>query len=111
MKKQIGLFTAILFAVSTLMVGCKTEVHTHTFAEEQTSDERFVLISAGNFQMGSEKGESDNKLVHEVTITKPFYMGKYEVTQEEYEKYCSYGNNSPSAGYGVGDNFPAYFVS
>ncbi len=39
MKKQIGLFTAILFAVSTLMVGCKSEVHTHTFAEEWTSDE------------------------------------------------------------------------
>ncbi len=34
MKKQIGLFTAILFVVSTLMVGCKAEVHEHTFAEE-----------------------------------------------------------------------------
>ena len=39
MKKQIGLFTAILFAVSTLMVGCKAEVHEHTFAEEWSSDE------------------------------------------------------------------------
>ncbi len=38
MKKQIGLFAAILFAVSTLMVGCKAEVHTHTFAEEWSSD-------------------------------------------------------------------------
>ena len=39
MKKQIGLFTAILFAVSTLMVSCSPEVHTHTFAEEWSSDE------------------------------------------------------------------------
>ena len=39
MKKQIGLFTAILFAVSTLMMACKAEVHTHTFAEEWTKDE------------------------------------------------------------------------
>ena len=39
MKKQIGLFTAILFAVSTLMMACKAEVHTHTFAEEWSSDE------------------------------------------------------------------------
>ena len=39
MKKQIGIFTALLFAVSTLMVGCKAEVHTHTFAEEWSSDE------------------------------------------------------------------------
>ena len=39
MKKQIGLFTAILFAVSTLMVSCSSEVHEHTFAEEWTYDE------------------------------------------------------------------------
>ena len=41
MKKQIGLFTAILFAVSTLMMACKAEVHTHTFAEEWKTDENF----------------------------------------------------------------------
>ena len=39
MKKQIGLFTAILFAVSTLMMACKAEVHTHTFSSKWTSDE------------------------------------------------------------------------
>ncbi len=39
MKKQIGLFTAILFAVSTLMVSCSQEGHEHTFASEWTSDE------------------------------------------------------------------------
>ena len=39
MKKQIVLFTAILFAVSTLMVSCSPEVHEHTFAEEWSSDE------------------------------------------------------------------------
>ena len=39
MKKQNSLFTAILFAESTLMMACKAEVHTHTFAEEWSSDE------------------------------------------------------------------------
>ncbi len=39
MKKQIGLFTAILFAVSTLMMACKAEVHTHTFSSKWTGDE------------------------------------------------------------------------
>ena len=74
--------------------------------------EGFVLIPAGTFQMGSTAGDSDEKPVHEVTITKDFYMGKYEVTQAEYEKYCSYtGSNSPSSSYGDGDNYPAYFVS
>ena len=74
--------------------------------------EGFVLIPAGTFQMGSKDGEDSNKPVHEVTITKPFYMGKYEVTQAEYEKYCSYtGSNSPNSSYGDGDNYPAYYVS
>ena len=72
---------------------------------------RFVLISVGTFQMGSNVGYSNNKPVHEVTITKPFYMGKYEVTQAEYEKYCSYGSSSPSSDKGDGDNYPAYYVS
>ena len=73
--------------------------------------ENFVLIPAGTFQMGSTAGKDYNKPVHEVTITKDFYMGKYEVTQAEYEKYCSYGGSKPSSSYGDGDNYPAYYVS
>ena len=48
-----------------------------------------VLIPAGKFVMGSpasEKGHRVNETQHEVTITKPFYMGKYEVTQEQWEE-------------------------
>ena len=71
----------------------------------------FVLIPAGTFQMGSEAGYSENQPVHQVIITKSFYMGKYEVTQAEYEKYCSYGSSSPISYYGDGDNYPAYYVS
>jgi formylglycine-generating enzyme required for sulfatase activity len=47
-----------------------------------------LLIPDGNFMMGSdtlEKGRSDNETEHEVTLTKPFYIGKHEVTQEQYE--------------------------
>jgi len=48
----------------------------------------FVLIPAGKFIMGSpetEKDRLDNETQHEVTISKPFYMGRYEVTHEQYE--------------------------
>ena len=38
-----------------------------------------VLIPAGRFMMG------DPGKDHEVTITQPFYMAKYEVTQEQWE--------------------------
>jgi formylglycine-generating enzyme required for sulfatase activity len=40
-----------------------------------------VLIPAGEFQMGSYEGGDDERPVHRVRITEPFYMGKYEVTQ------------------------------
>ena len=56
-----------------------------------------VLIPAGKFMMGSKKNPVDpfskikveqplaNELPqHEVTFAKPFYMGKYEVTQEQW---------------------------
>jgi formylglycine-generating enzyme required for sulfatase activity len=45
----------------------------------------FVLIPAGSFMMGDEKGAPWEKPVHKVTITKPFYLGKYEVTQEQWQ--------------------------
>jgi formylglycine-generating enzyme required for sulfatase activity len=49
---------------------------------------RLVLIPAGSFTMGSPKsetGRSDNEgPQHQVTISKAFYMGVYEVTQPQY---------------------------
>ena len=53
-----------------------------------------VLIPAGKFMMGSpesEVGRKENETQHEVTLTKPFYMGKYEVTQEQWQAVM--GNN------------------
>lgn len=44
-----------------------------------------VLIPAGSFMMGSDKGEDNEKPVHKVTITKPFYMGRFSVTQEQWQ--------------------------
>ena len=46
----------------------------------------FVLISAGTFLMGSADGAApdDEKPQHRVTIGKPFYLGKYEVTQTQW---------------------------
>jgi formylglycine-generating enzyme required for sulfatase activity len=47
-----------------------------------------VLIPAGTFLMGSPTTEvrrKNDETQHQVTLTKPFYMGKYEVTQEQWE--------------------------
>jgi len=44
-----------------------------------------VLILPGSFDMGSEKGHLAEKPVHKVTIKKAFYIGMYEVTQEQWQ--------------------------
>ena len=58
---------------------------------------KLVLIHAGSFTMGSPEGDlgrNENETPHEVTISKSYYLGIYEVTQREYEKVI--GKN-PSA--------------
>jgi formylglycine-generating enzyme required for sulfatase activity len=53
----------------------------------------FVLIAAGALQMGSNDREAfnDEKPVHTVRLTQPFYLGKYEVTQSQWQTVM--GNN------------------
>ncbi len=54
------------------------------------------LIPAGEFLMGSPESEndrSDNERQHSVKVTNSFYLGMYEVTQEEFERVAK---RSPS---------------
>ncbi|MBP5358178.1 MAG: SUMF1/EgtB/PvdO family nonheme iron enzyme [Treponema sp.] len=46
-----------------------------------------------------------------ITIIPTLWACDHEVTQEEYEKYCSYATASPGENYGKGKNYPAYWVS
>ncbi|MEE8586367.1 MAG: SUMF1/EgtB/PvdO family nonheme iron enzyme [Acidobacteriota bacterium] len=54
----------------------------------------FVKIPAGEFDMGSNFGYRDEKPVRKVRISKPFQMGKYEVTQEQWKAVMM---NNPSS--------------
>ena len=52
------------------------------------------LIPAGIFMMGSPESEaerSDDETQHQVTISKPYYLGKYPVTQAQWQQVM--GNN------------------
>src|ERR1700730_7031578 len=44
-----------------------------------------VVVPAGKFMMGSDDGDEDEKPVHEVVIAKPFAVGKFEVTFDEFD--------------------------
>ena len=61
-----------------------------SFTDDITGME-FVLIPAGTFEMGSNNGDANEKPVHRVTISQPFYLGKYPVTQAQWETVI--GNN------------------
>ncbi len=48
---------------------------------------KLAQIPAGTFLMGSPRNEAerdDKEVRHEVTLTKPFHLGAYEVTQPQY---------------------------
>jgi len=70
-----------------------------------------VLIPAGTFTMGSplnEQNRDPDEAQHQVTLTKDFYIGKYEVTQAQWQAVM--GSN-PSRSFGIGSNYPVYNVS
>jgi formylglycine-generating enzyme required for sulfatase activity len=49
-----------------------------------------VVIPPGRFQMGDLRGDGDpdERPVRTVTIARPFALGRYEITFEEYERFC-----------------------
>jgi formylglycine-generating enzyme required for sulfatase activity len=55
----------------------------------------FILIQSGSFTMGADKNFEDADKIetpqHRVSISKPFYLGKYEVTQGQWTAVM--GNN------------------
>ena len=69
-------------------------VHTFTIVDDEMGPTytnsvgmEFVRIEPGAFMMGSNDGDYDEEPVHSVTISQPFYMGKYEVTNTQYEQF------------------------
>ncbi|MBI1391068.1 MAG: SUMF1/EgtB/PvdO family nonheme iron enzyme [bacterium] len=62
----------------------------------------FTLIPAGTFLMGSPEDElgreDDEGPQHEVTLTEPFYLSRYEVTQAQWRAVMGYNPSSFQSG-------------
>ena len=56
-------------------------------------DYEMVPIKGGTFLMG-EKGRSEDEGPQRKVKVSPFWMGKYEVTWDEYHKFMYYGRNN-----------------
>jgi len=60
----------------------------------------FVRVEGGTFMMGSNDGESDEKPVHQVTLS-PFYMAKHELSVGEFRAFVNatgYRTNAETGG-------------
>jgi formylglycine-generating enzyme required for sulfatase activity len=83
MKQAITGLTSLL----VFLFACRGE-RAPTWTE-RTTGMQFVLIPAGKFVMGSpptEPGREPQEVQHLVSITHSFYLGRYEVTQRQWQR-------------------------
>ncbi|MDR1460833.1 MAG: formylglycine-generating enzyme family protein [Campylobacteraceae bacterium] len=92
-----NVFIFIFIVILSIMSGCSdtkdnkstNKTHANSIGME------FVLIPSGSFVMGADKnaeiGVTHESPRHNVTINRNFYLGKFEVTQEQWTKIM--GNN------------------
>ena len=75
----------------------------------------FVWIESGTFMMGSPDSDAGayswEKPQHEVTISKGFYLGKYEITQAQWESVMEATPWSGQIYVQSNPNHPAVFIS
>ena len=75
----------------------------------------FVEVPAGVFMMGSPEGERgnvfDNETQHQVTLTQGYYLGKTEVTQQQWQAVMGTPMPMSCGNIAVGDEFPVYCVN
>ncbi|OSM04322.1 SUMF1/EgtB/PvdO family nonheme iron enzyme [Magnetofaba australis] len=62
------------------------------FWTEASTGMQFARVPGGCFQMGSTQGEADERPVHQ-TCVNGFWMGRYEVTQGQWESVMESRNN------------------
>jgi len=65
-----------------------------------------VLVEGGTFSMGNTRswneGYSNEKPVHTVNLTYDYWIGKYEVTFDDYDAFCTATGRSKPNDYGWG---------
>ena len=109
---QVALGVAVLLfvAVAQDVLRAPQLAHPVTWKEPHSGME-FVLVRAGAFTMGTPDHEMDREpgeTPHVVRLTRPFYLGRYEVTQEEWARVMG---EHPSHFQGCGPRCPVERVT
>ena len=87
MKKSV----VILFLSAILFLSCDKgpgdASHSGVDVQQETVSDNMALIKGGTFLMGDASADEHliKALQHQVTVS-DFFMGKYEVTQKEYQE-------------------------
>ncbi|MDA1051330.1 MAG: formylglycine-generating enzyme family protein [Planctomycetota bacterium] len=108
-QRTAALILIVVLAGSRLARSDQPEVSTNPVITNSVGL-KLAHIPAGTFVMGSPRSEAerdDKEERHEVTITKPFYLGVYEVTQAEYVKVMRGTGLPDDRSTFKGDNLPA----
>ena len=113
--KYTNTLSALLLCASLIFLPLSS------FAEEVTvilpGDVPMVMVKipAGTFLMGSPDGERgnifDNEDQHEVTLTQDYFLGKTEVTQQQWAAVMGTPMPTSCGTPAIGDSFPVYCVT
>ena len=109
MTKRI-IFGVLLAAMIVTTCSCQSPLPSNPQQRtvlENSIGMKLVWIPPGEFEMGRDDGESNDNSIHTVKISKGYYMGIYEVTQEQYEKVMGANPSKIKRG----DNLPVEWVS
>ena len=96
-RKGTGVLIAIAPVLLLTLVGAikinrgsliDVEANAAVAPSDASIPESMVLIPAGEFQMGSSNGKTDEGPIHTVYVD-AFYMDKYEVTNREYADFLN----------------------
>ncbi len=63
---------------------CSWALESRRIAIEEGVTLDLVRIPCGEFVMGTEQGYANERPVHKVTLDRPFWMGRFEITNQQY---------------------------
>lgn len=109
MTSRARVLGLLAWVLSGCHVGADVAREPRLWTEPVTGIE-FVLVQPGTFKMGLQHPPSDFREapVHRVRLTKPFYLGRFEVTQEQWRRLM---DTVPSQFADCGDRCPVETVS
>ena len=118
--KFLGWYTNSSYDEATkASVGQSVTTSITLYAKWEVFNDGFVFVEGGTVVGSDDYNQNRNSASYYIgafpsgrTVTlSSFYMSDHELTQGEYEQYCCYTSSAPSTSYGVGTDYPAYYVS